>query len=67
MNTILNTCLDLQKKQAVMQDTQLEKLLAFKETLQAQKEALSQSKLLMSVVSFFLLRKKKRKKKNSPV
>lgn len=45
MNTILNTCLDLQKKQVVMQDTQLEKLAAFKEMLQAQKELLSKSKL----------------------
>ncbi|KAG2201945.1 hypothetical protein INT47_000484 [Mucor saturninus] len=43
MNTILNTCLDLQKKQAMMQDTQLEKLFAFKAMLQAQKEALSQN------------------------
>lgn len=48
MNTILNTCLDLQKKQVVMQDTQLEKLTAFKEMLQAQKEALSQSKTCLN-------------------
>jgi predicted component of type VI protein secretion system len=47
MNTILNSCHDLQKKQVVMQDTQLDKLLAFKELLQAQKASLSNSKFFL--------------------
>jgi hypothetical protein len=49
MNTILNSCQDLQKKQVTMQDTQLEKLYAFKELLLVQKEALANSKF----ISFF--------------
>lgn len=44
MNSILNSCHDLQKKQIVMQDSQLEKLNQFKELLQTHKDLLSSSK-----------------------
>lgn len=47
MNTILHSCHDLQKKQVVMQDTQLDKLNAFKELLLAQKEQLANSELFL--------------------
>lgn len=47
MNAILNSCHDLQKKQVVMQDTQLDKLNAFKELLLAQKEQFANSELFL--------------------
>ncbi|GAA5813128.1 hypothetical protein MFLAVUS_006597 [Mucor flavus] len=41
MNTILNTCLELKKKQVVMQDLQLDKLNDFKELLEKHKALLA--------------------------
>lgn len=49
MNTILNTCLELKKKQVVMQDSQLDKLNDFRELLEKHKALLANSKL----TSFF--------------
>lgn len=44
MNSILNTCHDLQKKQVAMQDVQLDKLGEFKALLESHRRALSESK-----------------------
>lgn len=44
MNSILNSCHDLQKKQVVMQETQLNKLCEFKALLESHKNSLLNSK-----------------------